>query len=387
MPSGDLRSEGGAHLANFFGYLLPLRLFRAQQLFDCFLLRAQVFVFLADLHLLKPAQIAQPHIEDGVGLDVGELERLHQDRLRLILAADDFDDLVEIQISDQVAAQDFEPMLDLRQPMPRAAQQNVAAVREPLAQRLGQAEHLGNAAIDQHVHVERYAAFELGELEQALHQQRWIDRARARLEHDAHVFGQLVAHVGKERQFLLVDQLGDALDQAHLLHLPGNFRDHDLIGAAAGILGGPARAHAKRAAPGMVGFRDGLGRIDDDTASWKIRTRHVFEQRLGARIRLIDQVQRRVAQLGHVVRRDRRRHAHRNALRAVGEQIGNRSRQHHRLFLAAIVGRAEIDGILVDAIDEEPRHFGQPRFGVAHGGRIIAVDIAEIALAVDQRIA
>ena len=28
-----------------------------------------------------------------------------------------------------------------------------------------------------------------------------------------------------------------------------------------------------------------------------------------------------------------------------------------------------------------------PRFGVAHGGGIIAVDIAEIALPVDQRIA
>ena len=34
-----------------------------------------------------------------------------------------------------------------------------------------------------------------------------------------------------------------------------------------------------------------------------------------------------------------------------------------------------------------PRDLGQPRFGVAHGGGIIAVDIAEIALPVDQRIA
>ncbi len=98
-------------------------------------------------------------------------------------------------------------------------------------------------------------------------------------------------------------------------------------------------------------------------------------------------MQRGVAQLGHVVRRDRGRHAHRNALRAVGQQIGDGRRQHHRLFLAAVVGRAEIDGVLVDAVDQKPRHFGQPRLGVAHGGGIIAVDIAEIALAVDQRIA
>ena len=32
-------------------------------------------------------------------------------------------------------------------------------------------------------------------------------------------------------------------------------------------------------------------------------------------------------------------------------------------------------------------HLGHPRLGVAHGGGVIAVDIAEIALAVDQRIA
>ena len=35
-----------------------------------------VLVLLADLDLLEPAQIAQPHVEDGVGLHVGELERL-----------------------------------------------------------------------------------------------------------------------------------------------------------------------------------------------------------------------------------------------------------------------------------------------------------------------
>ena len=33
------------------------------------------------------------------------------------------------------------------------------------------------------------------------------------------------------------------------------------------------------------------------------------------------------------------------------------------------------------------RDLGQPRLGVAHGGGVIAVDVAEIALPVDQRIA
>jgi len=80
-------------------------------------------------------------------------------------------------------------------------------------------------------------------------------------------------------------------------------------------------------------------------------------------------------------------HAHGDALRAVGEEIGERRRQHHRLLRHPVIARAEIDCVLVDAVEQQPRRFGQPRFGVAIGGRVIAVDIAEIALAVDQRIA
>ena len=112
-----------------------------------------------------------------------------------------------------------------------------------------------------------------------------------------------------------------------------------------------------------------------------------FSSVLAARLRIVDQEQRGVAQFGRVVRRDRGRHADRDALRAVGQQIGERRRQHHRLLAGAVIGRAEIDRVLVDAVEQQPRDFGQPRLGVAHGGGVIAVDIAEIALPVDQRIA
>ena len=246
---------------------------RSKSSIDFFSVRS-AFSSCADFHLFQPAQIAQPHVEDGLGLDVGELERLHQHRLRLILGADDLDDLVEVEIGDEIAAQDFEPMLDLIEPVARAPQQHLAPVRQPFAQRFGKADDFGDAAAHQHVHVERHAAFELGELEQALHQQRRIDAARARLEHEPHVFRGFVAHVGEERQLLLVHQFGDALDQPHLLHLPGDLGDHHLIGAAPGILGLPARAQPERAAPGRVGLGDGLGRIDDDAAGREIGTGH-----------------------------------------------------------------------------------------------------------------
>ena len=98
-------------------------------------------------------------------------------------------------------------------------------------------------------------------------------------------------------------------------------------------------------------------------------------------------MQRRVAQLAGIVRRDIGRHADGDAGGAVGEQVGEIGREHRRLLLAPVVIGAEIDGVLVDAVEQLRGDLGQPRLGVAVGGGVIAVDIAEIALPVDQRIA
>ena len=76
---------------------------------------------------------------------------------------------------------------------------------------------------------------ELGQLEQRFHQHDRIDAAALRLEHEPHVLGRLVAHVGEQRQLLLQQQLGDAGDQPRLRDLIGNLGDDDLIGAAAGV--------------------------------------------------------------------------------------------------------------------------------------------------------
>ena len=87
------------------------------------------------------------------------------------------------------------------------------------------------------------------------------------------------------------------------------------------------------------------------------------------------------------MRRDRSRHPDGDAGRAVGQQIGKRARQHDGLVLLAVIGRTKIDRVLVDAGEHRARDFGEARLGVPHGGGVIAVDIAEIALPLDQRIA
>ena len=100
-----------------------------------------------------------------------------------------------------------------------------------------------------------------------------------------------------------------------------------------------------------------------------------------------DEIKGRVAKFGEVMRRDGRCHANRDALRAIGKQVWERGGQDNWLFLVARIILAKRDRILVDAFEQEPRDIGHPRFGVAIGGGAVAVDIAEIALAVDKRIA
>ena len=127
--------------------------------------------------------------------------------------------------------------------------------------------------------------------------------------------------------------------------------------------------------------------LHQHAAGGEIGAGHVAQQIGGGRLRVLDQVHRGGADLAGVVRRDRGRHAHRDAGRAVGQQIGEGAGQDDGFVFLAVVGRAEIDRVLVDAGQHGLGDLGQPRLGVAHGGGVIAVDVAEIALALDQRVA
>ena len=130
-----------------------------------------------------------------------------------------------------------------------------------------------------------------------------------------------------------------------------------------------------------------FARLDQDAAGGQVRPGHEIHELVGGGVGKLDQMQRRVAQFAGIVRRNVGGHADGDARGAVGEQVGEIAGEHRRLLLAAVVIGAEVDGVLVDAVEELRRDLGQARLGVAVGSRVIAVDIAEIALAVDQRIA
>ena len=87
------------------------------------------------------------------------------------------------------------------------------------------------------------------------------------------------------------------------------------------------------------------------------------------------------------MRRDVRRHADRDPGGAVDEQVREPRRQDARLLSRLVVVRLEVDRVVVELLEQRRRELREPCFGVAHRRRRVVVDRAEVALAVDQRVA
>ena len=105
-------------------------------------------------------------------------------------------------------------------------------------------------------------------------------------------------------------------------------------------------------------------------------------------MRILDDHETGVDDFAEVVRRDVRGHADGDTRGAVDEQVRILRRQYRRLALGAVVVGDEIDGLFVDVVAHQL--FGEARqadFGVTHCRRIVAVDGAEVALAVDEPVA
>lgn len=134
----------------------------------------------------------------------------------------------------------------------------------------------------------------------------------------------------------------------------------------------------------MIGGADALA-AEDDAAGREVRAWNNVDQLVDRERRVVDQRHAGVDHLAEIVRRDVGRHADGDAAGAVDQQVREPGRQDRRLLLGIVVVRLEIDGFHVDVGQHGERRLGQPRFGISVGRRRIAVDRAEIALAVDQR--
>ena len=244
-------------------------------------------------------------------MSVRQAEFGHHDRLGLILGADDLDHAIKVQIGNQITVEQLDPVVDLAKPVLRPPDQHFDLVTDPARQHFLQRKDARRAIGVEHIHVQRDANLELGQPEQAFHQHIGIDGARPRFDDDADRFIRFITDIGEDRQFLVVDDRGDGLDQLALLHLVGNFGDDRDPGAAPLVLDLPARADAERPPARRIGFGNDGGAVDDLPARRQIGALHMFEKRRNVRVGLLDEECGRVDDLGDVRDRIRSQHASR----------------------------------------------------------------------------
>ena len=340
-----------------------------------------------DFHFLQPPQAAQPHVENRLGLPVVQPEFGDHHRLGFILGADDLYHPVEVEIGNQITVKQFDPVVDLAQPVRRAPDEHFDLMRQPVGQHAFQTHHPRRPVRAQYVEIKRNFHFQLAQPEQAFHQDVRVDRPAARLDDDTDKLIAFVADISENRQLLVIDQRRQRLDQLALLHAVRNFGNDRDPRPASQILDRPFRPDPKRSPPRRISLRNRRRRIDDQPAGRQVRPAHKMEQRPVLGVGLIDQMDCRIDHFGGVVRRNVRRHADRNPARAIGKQIGEQPRHNLGFFVFPVVGGPIIDRTVVESGHQVDGNRRQPRFGIAIGRGIIAVDIAEIALPVDQWIA
>ena len=267
-----------------------------------------------------------------------------------------------------------------------AAGDDLAAVLEEAHQHLLEVEQ-ARLAVDQRHHVHAEAVLQLGVLEQLV-EHHLGHLAALELDDQAHAgFVGLVADLADALDLLLVDQLGHALLQGALVDLVGQLVDDD--GLAVGLadrLEVGARAHDHAAAAGAVALAH-AGEAVDQAGGREVRRLHDVDQRLDVGVGLGEQLQAGIDDLAQVVRRDVGRHAHCDAGRAVDQQVGDARGQDQRLLLRAVVVRPEVHRLLVDVGEQLVADARHADLGVPHRRGVVAVDRAEVALAIDQHVA
>ena len=120
-------------------------------------LRPQLGGLVDDLLTLEGGQPAKLHVQDGGGLDLRQLEPLHQlapgdiGRLRV---ADEADDLVEVVERDQQAVQHVQPLAGLAELVAGTADDDFDLVLDVVADHLVQPQRARHA-VDDRQHVRR----------------------------------------------------------------------------------------------------------------------------------------------------------------------------------------------------------------------------------------
>ena len=120
-------------------------------------------------------------------------------------------------------------------------------------------------------------------------------------------------------------------------------------------------------------------------AGGKIGCRHIDHQFIDGNVWVVDKRATGIHHLAQIVGWDIGGHAHGDAACAVDQQMRDARGHHHGFALGLVVIGLEVDGVLVDILQQRFARRRHAHFGIPHGSSAIAVDGSEVSLAVQQR--
>ena len=260
------------------------------------------------------------------------------------------DDLVDVVKRDDVAIEDVSALLGLLQFEARPALDDFLLMLNVVEEHLLQGKHAGHT-VDERQH----------------------DHAETHLQ--LRVLVQLVQHDLGQRILLQVNYDVDAMTVRSVVNV-GN------LGQLLAILNRALRTNGERAAARFIRIENAL-LPHDDAAGGEIGSRERGHELFSRDIGVVEHHAGGVNRLAEIVRRDVRRHADCDAVRAVDQQVREARGKNLRLLEALVIVRLKINRFLVEVAQKLHSGLVEARFGVAHCCCGVAVDRAEVAMAVD----
>ena len=344
---------------------------------------------LLDLEDFQTSQTAQLQLHDGIGLGIVETELFHNSRLGLghaaLAGADGGDQLIHDIGGFLEALQNMGPLLGLSQVVLGAAADDLVLELHILLDHLLEGQHPGDFMVNGD-HDDAHGVLKLGVLIQLVQHHLGVGLF-ADVNDDPHPLAVgLVVQVGDALDPLVLDQLGDALNQPGLVDHIGDLGNHDLVPAVLLFLDGGPAPEGNLAPAGGIGGPDAAA-AHDDAGGGEVGALDILHQAGQVDVGVVDVCDAPVDHFAQVVGRDVGGHAHRDALAAVDQQVGEAAGQHLGLLFGVVVVGVPVDGVLVDVGEHLHGHPAHAGLGVTVGGRGVAVHRAEVALAVHQGIA
>ncbi len=372
-------------LANFGrNELLQLRL-TSQDTLELLTLFGERLLLVTNLHLFELREMTQTGVEDFLRLLLGELEALHEHRLRLVLATDDADHLVQIEVRDQHTFEDMQAARNLIEAVLQTASHRRNPEFEPFRQQVLETEHARPAIEADDVEIDTIVPLEIRRREQVVHDFHQVDAVRAGYDHEPHgvLVIRLVAQVLDHRELLRAHLLRDLLHHLGRRDLMWERGNDDI--AVFDLVSG-ARLETTDAL--VVKLLQIRARRDDLRAGRQIGTLDELHQGRGRLRGILQQGDTGIGNFPQIVRRNVGCHAHGDARRTIQQQVRQSRRQNLRLFHRAVKVGLPVHRTVRELGQQHVRVAGEFRLGVAHSRERLRIVLrAPVALPVDDRIA